>query len=117
MKPTLFIATAQPERALGFYRDTLGLTFLADEEFALVFDLHGTPLRVQKVASFSPQPFTVLGWAVDDLGRTLEALGLAPERFPWMAHDPRGVWTASSGDRVAWVKDPDGNLLSFTQFA
>ena len=113
----LFIATAHPEQALGFYRDTLGLTFTADEEFALVFDLHGTPLRIQKVPSFSPQPFTVLGWAVDDLKHTLETLRLTPERFPWMAHDQHGIWTASNNDQVAWVKDPDGNLLSLTQFA
>jgi len=32
-----------------------------------------------------------------------------------MDQDGLGVWLAPSGARVAWFKDPDGNLLSITQ--
>jgi predicted enzyme related to lactoylglutathione lyase len=34
-----------------------------------------------------------------------------------MEVDHAGIWTAPGGDRVAWFEDPDGNLLSLTQFA
>jgi predicted enzyme related to lactoylglutathione lyase len=30
--------------------------------------------------------------------------------------DPRGIWNSPSGARVAWFKDPDGNVLSVTEF-
>ena len=31
--------------------------------------------------------------------------------------DDDGVWTTPGGDKVAWFADPDGNVLSLTQFA
>jgi catechol 2,3-dioxygenase-like lactoylglutathione lyase family enzyme len=43
-----FVATRDSERATAFYRDLLGLTLIGDEPSALVFDAHGTMLRVQK---------------------------------------------------------------------
>ena len=39
-----------------------------------------------------------------------------PECYPWLDQDPAGVWQAPSGARVAWLKDPDGNLLSVAQY-
>ena len=29
--------------------------------------------------------------------------------------DENGIWTAPTGDKVAWFKDPDGNVLSISQ--
>jgi hypothetical protein len=40
----------------------------------------------------------------------------ARARYPWFEQDAHGVWQAPSGARVAWFKDPDGNLLSVTQY-
>jgi len=37
------------------------------------------------------------------------------ERFGFFDQDTLGIWTAPSGDRVAWFKDPAGNLLSVSQ--
>jgi catechol 2,3-dioxygenase-like lactoylglutathione lyase family enzyme len=114
-----FVATTDPERAKTFYAQTLGLRLVGDEPFALVFDCHGTLLRISKVQSLTPAPFTVLGWAVDDLrghlGR-LAARGVRCERFEGFPQDALGVFTFPDGTQVAWFKDPDGNLLSLTQF-
>ena len=113
--PVAFVSTADPERARTFYRDILGLPLLSEDGFALVFDLGATTLRVTVVESLRPQPFTVLGWHVDDAGaavRALTATGVAFERYDGMGQDGLGVWTAPSGTRVAWFRDPDGNLLS-----
>jgi predicted enzyme related to lactoylglutathione lyase len=33
-----------------------------------------------------------------------------------MEQDAQGVWTSPSGDRIAWFTDPDGNVLSLTEF-
>ncbi|MBV8950204.1 MAG: hypothetical protein JOZ99_04960, partial [Actinobacteria bacterium] len=37
--------------------------------------------------------------------------------FDFMPQDPRGIWAAPEGARIAWFKDPDGNTLSLTQLA
>lgn len=115
-----FVATTHPEKARAFYADTLGLRLTAEDDFALAFDVHGIMLRVQKVESLTPAPYTVMGWAVDDIAAAvdhLSAKGVAFDRYPGMGQDPRGVWAAPSGARVAWFKDPDGNTLSLTQLA
>jgi len=114
-----FIATAQPEAALAFYRDTLGLELIEDGQWALVFRTDDRYLRVQKGGSVAASPATVLGWDVDDLDGAMADLaagGVSFERFDWPGQDDAGVFTFPTGDRVAWFKDPDGNLLSLTQF-
>jgi catechol 2,3-dioxygenase-like lactoylglutathione lyase family enzyme len=114
----VFVATTDGKRARQFYGETLGLGIVHDDAFALVCDAHGTPLRIQKVASFRPQGFTALGWEVGDILAAVDHLierGVAFERFEGMDQDERGIWSAPSGARVAWFKDPDGNVLSLTE--
>lgn len=116
--PIAFLATVMPERARAFYAETLGLQLLADDEFSLHFDLAGVPLRLQKVRELNPQPFTALGWQVADAVATIAALrakGVACERYPFLQQDAHDIWEAPGGARIAWFKDPDGNLLSVTQ--
>jgi catechol 2,3-dioxygenase-like lactoylglutathione lyase family enzyme len=113
-----FLATTNPVRAKSFYEQTLGLRLFADEEHALVFDAHGTMLRIQKVQKFSAAPHTALGWHVPDIARAvaeLQAKNITFERYPFMEQDASGIWTAPGGAKVAWFKDPDGNLLSLTE--
>jgi catechol 2,3-dioxygenase-like lactoylglutathione lyase family enzyme len=113
-----FLLTQKPDAAIGFYRDALGFTFLRDDGFALVFDLNGTLLRIGKVPSHTPAQNTVLGWEVEDIGSAvteLAAKGVEFERYPNMGQDAQGIATFPSGDKVAWFKDPDGNVLSLSQ--
>ena len=112
------VATRDPERARRFYGEALGLRLVSDDPWALVFDAAGTRLRIQKVERLTPQPFTVLGWQVASIDAAVDGLaarGVKFERYDGMDQDARGVWTAPSGARVAWFKDPDGNTLSVTQ--
>jgi catechol 2,3-dioxygenase-like lactoylglutathione lyase family enzyme len=118
VKPILFAATTDSERSLSFYRDTLGLQFISDEPFALVFNTAGTMLRVQKVEQVVPPPYTSLGWEVKDIEQAATELinkGLTFEQFPFLTQDDRGIWTTPDEAQVAWFKDPDGNLISITQ--
>ncbi|HEX5322938.1 MAG TPA: VOC family protein, partial [Capsulimonadaceae bacterium] len=108
--------TTKPDQARAFYEDKLGLRFAGDDPFALVFDCAGTMLRIQKVERFEPAPFTALGWQVDDIGAAvadLEKRGLVFERYEFIQGT---IWTSPGGARIAWLKDPDGNTLSLTQF-
>lgn len=114
-----FVATRDAARARAFYQEILGLSLLEHDPFALVFDANGTTIRVQKVERFEPQPFTALGWTVDDIDAVIARLrekNVTCERFPGMDQDARGVWASPSGARIAWFKDPDGNVLSLTEF-
>jgi catechol 2,3-dioxygenase-like lactoylglutathione lyase family enzyme len=112
-----FLLTKDKSRAKAFYADTLGLTFVRDDGFALVFNANGTMLRISEMKDFTPQKGTTLGWEVDDLPaavRELTKRGIQFERFG-MPQDELGIWAAPGGDQVAWFKDPDGNLLSLSR--
>ncbi len=98
----------------------LGLRLLEQTPYACVYDAHGTQLRVTGADEVSPAPYTVLGWAVVDIERIVHELaerGVELVRFEGMSQDALGIWTAPSGGRIAWFRDPDGNLLSVTQFS
>jgi catechol 2,3-dioxygenase-like lactoylglutathione lyase family enzyme len=113
-----FVATRDPARAKEFYGKTLGLRFVTDDGFALVFDANGTTVRIATVRELSPAPYTVLGWEVDDIEsavKELAAAGVAFERYGIFPQDELGIWSAPGGARVAWFKDPDGNTLSLSQ--
>jgi catechol 2,3-dioxygenase-like lactoylglutathione lyase family enzyme len=115
-----FAATTQPDKARAFYCDVLGLRFVEDTPFALVVRAANATVRIQKVQAFTPLPFTVMGWKVADLAAVATELkdrGVSLERFAGMSQDELGIWTSSGGAKVGWFKDPDGNLLSLTQFA
>jgi catechol 2,3-dioxygenase-like lactoylglutathione lyase family enzyme len=118
-KLVCFAATTNPPAAKKFYKDTLGLPLIEDSAFAFVFDANRTMLRVQKVERLSPARHTILGWEVDDIDATIKRMterGVRFERYDGLPQDALGVWTTPDGSRVAWFKDPDGNILSLTEF-
>ena len=92
--------------------------FVKDDGFALVLDANGIMVRVTKAPEFKPAPFTILGWQVSDIEKVAAELtnkGVHLERFGFFEQDKLGIWTAPTGDKVAWFKDPDGNILSVSQ--
>jgi catechol 2,3-dioxygenase-like lactoylglutathione lyase family enzyme len=114
-----FVATTAPSRAKAFYKKTLGLKLVSEDDFAIVFDAGGTMLRVAIVPHLQPADYTVLGWIVPDIRRAAAALAkrrVKFQRYPGMDQDDLGIWTSPSGARIAWFKDPDGNTLSLTEF-
>jgi predicted enzyme related to lactoylglutathione lyase len=117
--PVAFVTVRDPERAKTFYRDILGLTLLSEElPFALVFDINGVMLRVSIDPNMVTVERTVLGWRVQDIDETVHSLtaaGAPFQRYGFMQQDDLGIWNSPSGARVAWFKDPDGNVLSLTQ--
>jgi predicted enzyme related to lactoylglutathione lyase len=113
-----FIPTTDFSRIMAFYQVKLGLRLVAKDDFALVFESGSTMIRVVKVGAFKPAPYTILGWQVNDATKavsTLTKCGVIFERFPGMEQDAHGIWSAPGGARVAWFKDPDGNVLSVSQ--
>src|SRR5580698_6040532 len=113
-----FVPTTDTQKARAFYEDVLGLKFVKDDGFALVFDANGIMLRAAKMKEVTPAHSTVLGWQVTEIEKMAAALagkGVVFERFGFFKQDELGIWTAPGGDKVAWFKDPDGNILSISQ--
>jgi len=113
-----FVPTTDFDKARAFYEGVLGLRFVDDDGFALVLDANGVMLRIAKVPAFTTFPWTILGWQVADIDNDVAALrerGVEFQRYGFPGQDANGVWTAPSGDKVAWFKDPDGNTLSVSQ--
>ncbi|HEY2580558.1 MAG TPA: VOC family protein [Mucilaginibacter sp.] len=113
-----FVPTVKPGEAKVFYQDVLGLMLLSEDEYALEFNSNGTLLRVITVPELKPHAFTAIGWGVNDITATIQALngkGVFCEKYDFLPHDDLGIWTSPSGAKVAWFRDPDGNILSLSE--
>lgn len=117
-KLVAFVATVDAARARDFYGRALGLRLVSADDFALVFDANGTTLRISVVRQLVPAGYTVLGWLVPNVEQTVRELlqrSVVFERFDGLQQDELGIWKAPGGAKVAWFRDPDGNVLSVTQ--
>lgn len=116
-----FIPTRNGDAARAFYETKVGLRFISEDQFAIVFQSGANMIRISRTGSFTPAPFTILGWESLDIERDIRdmsARGVTFERYDYMGpQDELGIWTAPSGAKVAWFKDPDGNTLSISQVA
>jgi catechol 2,3-dioxygenase-like lactoylglutathione lyase family enzyme len=117
-KPIVVVCTRNRTRAATFYRDTLGLTLTSEDALAAVFDVGGTAVSLSTVADFTPHEHTILGFKVSDVEAAVLGLrerGIVFNRYPGFNQDQLGILTVpGTMVRVAWFKDPDGNVLSVT---
>jgi predicted enzyme related to lactoylglutathione lyase len=113
-----FVPTVKPQEAKTFYHDVLGLTLLNEDNYGIEFDSGGTLLRVITVRELTPHEFTILGWNVKKIEATINMLnekGVSFEKYDFIPQDDLGIWTSPNNSKVAWFKDPDGNVLSVSQ--
>jgi hypothetical protein len=78
----------------------------------------GHKIRIAKVPNFKPLQGTILGWEVENITAIVTWLrdkGVVTEKYPFVQDRELGIWTTPTGDKVAWFKDPDGNILSVSQ--
>ncbi|WP_108814395.1 VOC family protein [Loktanella sp. Alg231-35] len=118
-QPVSFIATDKPEAAKNFYSDVIGLELREATPFALVFCDRSHVLRVQIVSELEPASYTVHGWQVTNIAVEISVLaseGVQFQRFGQLDQDALGVWTTPDGNKIAWFKDPSGNILSLTEY-
>ena len=113
-----FVPTRDAARSRMFYEDTLGLRFVSDDSFAVVMDANGTMIRIVRLGEFTPAPYTIVGWQVEDIHQTIAAMSgkdIEFKRYPYFEQSEDGVWSAPDGAQVAWFSDPDGNTLSISE--
>ena len=117
---TALVGTMQKEASTAFYRDTLGLKFIADDGFAAIFEGKNARVRVSRVPAITPAAYAVLAFQVDDIDAIVDGLtakGVLFQRYGFFVQDAKGIWSAPDGTKVAWFQDPDLNLLSVVQHA
>jgi catechol 2,3-dioxygenase-like lactoylglutathione lyase family enzyme len=113
-----FVPTKDSGKAREFYEGKLGFQFVSDDPFALVMRAGETMIRIAKAPDFTPARYTVLGWEVGNIEEVvgwLQRRGVAFEKYPFAQDQVSGIWTAPNGDKIAWFKDADGNVLSVSQ--
>lgn len=112
-----FVPTKDAKKARSFYEGVLGFPFAYENEFVIVFRGKDGMILAQKVETFSPAPYTILGWEVEDIKKVVSLLsqkGVEFEKYAWVEQDKLGIWKGPAG-KVAWFKDPDGNTLSVSE--
>jgi len=113
-----FIATNDYEEARAFYESKLGFQFVSLDQWALVMSTGKNMIRIVKIKGFTPAQYTVLGWEVENIEAIVAWLrerGVSLEEYPFIQDRELLIWTAPTGDKIAWFKDPDGNVLSVSQ--
>jgi catechol 2,3-dioxygenase-like lactoylglutathione lyase family enzyme len=113
----VFIGASDMTRARQYYGQVLGLRIIASDPTGIVADAGGVRVRISHPPQVVPAPYTVLGFEVNDIATITESLAARGVKFLKLpelgkTQDARGIWTSPNGDRVAWFKDPDGNMLS-----
>ena len=111
------IAVKNLEIAKKFYEGTLGLTQIDAEGQELIVLISGNSrINVYRSQYAGTNKATAVTWAVgealDDVVRALKVKGVTFEHYD-MPHMKRQGDVHVAGDRkVAWFKDPDGNILN-----
>ena len=110
------LAVKDLRAAARFYEDTLGLS-RADSEGneAVMFESGDTRINVYRSRFAGTNQATALTWTVDDVEdtvRTLRAKGVKFEHYDLPETTRAGDVHISGNVKVAWFKDPDGNILS-----
>jgi predicted enzyme related to lactoylglutathione lyase len=101
------------ENAKEFYSKTLGLKVTEVLEMQELLTLHlkdGNNIMLYAKENHSPASFTVLNFNVKDVEKTVDELAAKGVKFE--IYNEPNLKTNSKGPKIAWFKDPSGNILS-----
>lgn len=109
------------ETAFSFYRTKLKLKVTKESMGILSIQFNGgePEVIIYPKADHSPATFTVLNWAVDNVETAVDELtrqGIVFEQYDtdYIKTDEKGIFRGE-GPKIAWFKDPAGNILSVLQ--
>jgi len=104
-------------KAKQFYGETLGLRVSEDNGLLTLHIAGDRNTMVYPKEDHTPATFTILNFPVDDVDKAVDELtarGVRFERYEGFDQDEKGVFRGP-GPRIAWFKDPAGNILSVIQ--
>ena len=104
------------EKAKQFYQDTLGLMVTEDHGMMHLNINGGNPVTIYPKQDHEPASFTVLNFPVSNVEKTVDDLssrGVKFEQYPSLGTNEKGIVdNPKMGPKIAWFKDPAGNILS-----
>jgi catechol 2,3-dioxygenase-like lactoylglutathione lyase family enzyme len=111
------IAVKNLERARKFYEDTLGLTQIGSEgQEVIIFKSGNTLINVYQSQYAGTNKATAVTWVVgqdvEDFVQQLKAKGIEFEHYDMPGVTRDGDVHVADDMKVAWFKDPDGNILN-----
>ena len=111
------IAVKNLETARKFYEGTLGLKEVdAEGEELIVLKSGGSSINVYRSKYAGTNQATAVSWAVGDeldaVVRALKAKGVSFEHYDMPGMKLQGDVHVAGDMKVAWFKDPDGNILN-----
>jgi catechol 2,3-dioxygenase-like lactoylglutathione lyase family enzyme len=111
------IAVKNLETAKKFYEDTLGLTQVgAEGQEVIVFKSGNSTVYVYQSQYAGTNQATAITWVVgediEDVVRALKAKGITFEHYNMPDMKREGDIHVAGNMKVAWFKDPDGNILN-----
>jgi catechol 2,3-dioxygenase-like lactoylglutathione lyase family enzyme len=112
-----FVPTKDAEEARSFYEGLLGFALVSDNQYVATLRSGEMTIMLQKIDDAVPEHRTILGWEVTNIRDAVSSLskrGATFERYGWMEQDDLGIWNSPDG-KVAWFKDPDGNVISLSE--
>ncbi|HEX7484121.1 MAG TPA: VOC family protein [Candidatus Saccharimonadales bacterium] len=111
------IAVRDSQMAKAFYQDMLGLRLVDENDGGCMYESGGGKLFVYQAPSAGTSQATSAAWAVDDIHQMasdLEAKGIVFEHYDMPGAEVDGPVYTMGGQKAAWFKDPDGNILSIS---
>ncbi|MDX8498295.1 VOC family protein [Mesorhizobium captivum] len=114
---TANLAVKDLEKAKAFYEGTLGLSQVDDIDGELIVYKSGdTVVNVYHSQYAGTNKATAATWAVGDqiepIVKALRSKGVTFEHYDMPGLSLEGDIHVGSGMKVAWFKDPDGNILN-----
>lgn len=109
------VAVRNLETARKFYQDTLGLAIVMENEEVLAFKTGKSTLFVYRSAQAGTNRATAVTFVADeveDLVQTLKSRGVTFEHYDLPNLTRQGDLHVAGPMKVAWFKDPDGNIFS-----
>ena len=111
------IAVKNLERAKKFYEDTLGLTQIGSEvQEAITLKSGNSVINVYQSQYAGTNKATAVTWVVgqdvEAFVQQLKAKGIAFEHYDMPGVTRNGDVHVAEDMKVAWFKDPDGNILN-----
>jgi predicted enzyme related to lactoylglutathione lyase len=110
-------------KAKEFYIKTLGLEVSEVPEMKGLLNLHimnSNNIMIYSKPNHKPASFTVLNFPVDDVEKAVDELSEKGIKFeiynePNLKTNEKGIAEGGGGPKIAWFKDPAGNILSILE--
>jgi len=107
------------QKAKEFYGKTLGLNVTDNPMGLIELNISGNNIMVYPKPNHDPATFTILNFPVDDVEKAVDELtakGVVFEQYgSEIKTNEKGISMSPAGPKIAWFKDPAGNILSVLQ--